>query len=140
MALPGELEGTLAINTLGRHSPSAISCSRWRTISAGLCLVVLAVTTVEPVRADAASDAATRNREVSALFTAGDLRGAYTLGETTLAENRSDLGSNHPEVARSLYYLGVMNQQRGHIKANTSCSDDGNSLTGHDFSANDINV
>ena len=73
----------------------------------------LVFTSVGAVQADEVSDAAARNREVSVLFAAGDVRGADALGERVLAENQTALGPSHPEVARSLYQLGVMNQRRG---------------------------
>ena len=82
----------------------------------GLCIAILVFAIAGPVQAGAVSDAAARNRDVSVLFAAGDVRGAYALGEKVLAENQAALGPSHPEVARSLYQLGVMNQRRGHYE------------------------
>ena len=90
--------------------------SSWRMSRAGLCIASLVFTSACTEPTDAISDAAARNREVSVLFAAGDVRGAYALGEKVLAENQTALGTSHPEVARSLYHLAVLNQQRGRYK------------------------
>jgi hypothetical protein len=53
-------------------------------INRAVCIASLLFTCLGPVQvlADAVSDAASRNQEVSVLFTAGDLRGADALAET----------------------------------------------------------
>ena len=77
-------------------------------------LVVFHVALVSAVvYADALDEAVARNREVGVLFSSGDIQGARIRGESVVAENQIALGANHPELARSLYQLAVINMQLG---------------------------